>query len=417
MCVENKRKPPLPLARRMMRPAMALLLLISWAAAMPRFTWDHLTTFAHCSNTTGLLSPTALRAFRNHSFLVIEKVQCLACAPVNRSCEEKMYAVSHQLKAASPGVETYVYVAVDVARPMYDAYSWFRAHPSSELHTSKGALVTHTTAYCPLCPVFDFTDEETPARWNAVVTDAISTGGMDGCFVDGIASGAGFKHSLLKAVLPTKQDAWLAALNTTLGALRASVGPGRVLLQNAHRGWPSSHGARTQLGVGGRIDAKLSFGPKSLQADMKLLSETAPRIAALYQNFRPGPGGNHAPYNVSLAAFLISMGNTSFWSYTETQAFDGDTWECANWAAPTGHEADYVRPLGRPLRPPLSCVAGPKAGQVDCSRSFASGTCAYLSTHGADARSCVWWADGAEVGDGATCANADLRQASCHRYR
>jgi hypothetical protein len=88
-------------------------------------------------------------------------------------------------------------------------------------------------------------------------------------------------------------------------------------------------------------------------------------------------------------------------------------WECANWAAVTGHEVDYVRPLGPPLVPAMNCRAGPKAGEVDCSRKFATGTCAYVSTHGADARSCVWWSDGAEVGDAATCANSSIRTASC----
>ena len=61
----------------------------------------------------------------------------------------------------------------------------------------------------------------------------------------------------------------------------------------------------------------------------------------------------------------------------------------------------------------MSCRAGKKGGQIDCSRPFATGTCAYLSTHGADARSCVWWSDGAVVGDEATCANADVRRTAC----
>ena len=38
------------------------------AAPLPRFTWDHMTTFAHCSNTSGPLSAAALQAFRNHSW-------------------------------------------------------------------------------------------------------------------------------------------------------------------------------------------------------------------------------------------------------------------------------------------------------------------------------------------------------------
>ena len=65
---------------------LKLLLLPPQAESMPRFTWDHITTFAHCSNTSGPLSGAALQAFRNHSFVVLEKVQCLACAPVRQPC-------------------------------------------------------------------------------------------------------------------------------------------------------------------------------------------------------------------------------------------------------------------------------------------------------------------------------------------
>ena len=395
---------------------LVLLMLLPLAAPMPRFTWEHISTFAHCSNTTGSLSASTLGTFHRHSFVVLEKVQCLTCAPVNRSCEEKMYAASRQLKASNPGVEVYVYVAVDIARPMYDAYEWFNTHPAAELHDSHGKLLSHTSAYCPVCRVFDYTDDTgpTPARWNAVVTDAISKGKMDGCFVDGISSGPGFKGGLLRGATAAKQDAWLVALNSTLAALRAAVGDDTVLLQNSHSGWPQRHGARTQLGVGGKIDSKLSFSAGSLQADMQLFSETAPRVAALYQNFGQNQRG-HAEYDVSLAAFLIAMGNTSYWSFTETQVFDGDTWECANWAAASGHEADYVRPLGRPLEPAMQCRAGAKLGQKDCSRTFETGTCAYVSTHGSDARSCVWWSDGAGIGDAATCADNVIRAASCKK--
>jgi hypothetical protein len=109
------------------------------------------------------------------------------------------------------------------------------------------------------------------------------------------------------------------------------------------------------------------------------------------------------------------MGNTSFWSFTETQVFDGDTWECANWAAANGHEADYARPLGPPLEPAMKCRPGVKSGVVDCSRAFGTGTCAYISTHESNARSCVWWSDGVAVGDAATCANETIRAASCEK--
>eukprot|EP00663_Eupelagonemidae_sp_cell21sb_P005694 gene5694-2030_t len=278
-----------------------LCLLLPLASAMPRFSWDTIQTFTHCANISGPLSPAALRAFRNNSFVVIEKMQCLFCAPVNHSAEAKMYAASRQLKGSNPWVETYVYAAVDVARTMYDAYTWFHDNPAAELHTDSGKLVTHTTTFCNDCPAFDYTDTSgpTPARWNKVIIDAVDVGGMDGAFIDGIASEGGFRKSLLKGIAPARQVAYLVALNATLASLRRQLGGDRVLMQNCHAGWSSSGDARTQLGVGGRIDSKLSFRTHSLLADMALFATTAPRVAALYQNYGPHDTG-HQPYNVSL---------------------------------------------------------------------------------------------------------------------
>ena len=340
-----------------MRAGQIMLLLLSarLGQPLPPWSWETIQTFSHCSNTTGPLSPAALNYFSNNSFTVIEKVQCIACAPVNHSAETKMYAASQQLKAVNPKMETYVYHAVDVARSMYDALAWFDAHPGSELHKANGDLVVHSTIYCPKCHAFDYTDTvgPTPTRWNAVIVDAIQKGGMDGAFIDGISSDHGFKASLLNGVEASKQDAWLVALNSTLAELRHSLGDGYVLIQNAHRGWPESRDARTQLGVNGKIDSKLSFGPPpSIVSDMLLFANTSPRIAALYQTFGGSHGGK-ASYNISLAAFLISMNKYAYWSFTETLAFDGDTWECDNWAHETGHERDYSRPLGEPTEPAM----------------------------------------------------------------
>ena len=396
--------------------------------ALPRFSWDTLNTFAHCSNHTGPLSDHALAAFGHHRFVVVEKDQCFSCAPANHSAEQKMYAASRQLKAAIPGVETYVYTAVDVARRMYDGLLWFDSHPEAELHNDTGGLVTHDTTWCPRCAAFDYTDTlgPTPARWNAVVLDAIASGGMDGAFIDGIDSAATLTGpgGLLAAVPPPKQHQWMLALNATLATLRRSVGGGAVLIQNCHAGWDRSGDARTQLGVGGKIDSKLSFGPKSLWEDMVLFASTSPRVAALYQNF--GDAG-HAGYAVSLAAFLVSMGPNAYWSFTQTDGVAG--WGCADWAAKNGHEADLSRPLGKPATSAMQCRddgsggsdilddnldAG--AGRV-CTRRFGSGTCVYMrvgvGATPATTASCVWWSDGAVVGDAFTCASATARSAAC----
>ena len=51
------------------------------------------------------------------------------------------------------------------------------------------------------------------------------------------------------------------------------------------------------------------------------------------------------------------MGPNAYWSYTRTLSVSpravwpnnvAGSWSCDNWAAVTGHEADYTRPLGAP---------------------------------------------------------------------
>eukprot|EP01052_Picozoa_sp_SAG31_P057081 SAG31_NODE_16695_length_699_cov_1.203333_1_plen_118_part_01 len=95
-------------------PRLAALRQRDGQQAMPRFSWDTIQTFSHCANSSGPLSPVALEYFRNDSFVVIEKSQAISSAPVNRSAEMKMYAAAAQLKARSPGIQVYIYHAVDV---------------------------------------------------------------------------------------------------------------------------------------------------------------------------------------------------------------------------------------------------------------------------------------------------------------
>ena len=130
------------------------------------------------------------------------------------------------------------------------------------------------------------------------------------------------------------------------------------------------------------------------------------------QNFGGSRSESKASYNHSLAAFLISMNENAVWSFTETLANDGDTWECWNWIKSDGHGADMNRALGEPLHPAMhGCADG------HCARAFASGTCSYLAVQSSarDTMSCVWWSDGAVVGDEATCANAALKADACRQ--
>lgn len=380
---------------------------------MPAWNWSTIRTFAHCANSSGTLSDQTLSAFARHDFVVFEKFQGKTMAPVNHSAEAKIAAAARQIKKVNAQAEVYIYTAVDFVRSYYDGWAWFDDHPTAELHDKNGRLIAAPASVVSEWPgahVFDFAQKEAQARWNAVVLKAIASGDLDGTYVDGIKSDMEFTRSLLSPASSQKRHAWLAGFNATMHALRVAVGSSKVLLQNSHSDWPRALDVRLQLGVDGKLDSTLSFQPgPTLLSDMQLVAATSPRIGAIYQSFaaRGAVDDQMARYNTSLAAFLISMGPYSYWSYTpllgainrttrRTMA-DG-SWSCANWATPTGHEPDYLRPLGPPTGPALQCQEG------KCARRFESGTCAFLDTtptgvkHSSHA-SCIWWADGTHVGN------------------
>jgi hypothetical protein len=380
---------------------------------MPAWNWSTIRTFAHCANSSGTLSDQTLRAFARHDFVVFEKFQGKTMAPVNQSAEAKIAAAARQIKTVNTQAEVYMYTAVDFVRGYYDGWAWFDRHPTAELHDKDGRLVAASASVVSEWPgahVFDFSQTEAQARWNSVVLEAIASGDLDGTYVDGIKSDVEFTRSLLSPASNQKRRAWLAGLNATMHALRVAVGSSKVLLQNSHSDWPRALDVRLQLGVGGKLDSTLSFQPgPTLLSDMQLVAATSPRIGAIYQSFaaRGAVDDQMARYNTSLAAFLISMGPYSYWSYTpllgainrttrRTMA-DG-SWSCANWATPTGHEPDYLRPLGPPAVPAMQCQQG------KCARRFESGTCAFLDTTPTGSKharhtSCIWWADGTHVGN------------------
>ena len=53
------------------------------------------------------------------SFTVLEKYQCLFCAPNQTSGEEKVLAAASQIRAANPAAPIIFYFAVDYTRRWY----------------------------------------------------------------------------------------------------------------------------------------------------------------------------------------------------------------------------------------------------------------------------------------------------------
>ena len=79
------------------------------AAAPPTFSWDTLPVFIHCSNKSGPLNDAIISAMAASSFAVIEKYQCLECAPNYTGGEDKVIAAAEAIRAVNPNASVFMY--------------------------------------------------------------------------------------------------------------------------------------------------------------------------------------------------------------------------------------------------------------------------------------------------------------------
>jgi len=75
------------------------------------------------------------------SFTVLEKYQCLVCAPIQNSGEEKVMAAAKQIRAVNPKAPIIFYFAVDYTRRWYDLRVAFDKKPELEVRNKDGSLV------------------------------------------------------------------------------------------------------------------------------------------------------------------------------------------------------------------------------------------------------------------------------------
>lgn len=167
--------------------AWTLFLLLSSASAqpsLPPWTWGTVPTFVHCSNSSGPLNDAILDTMAAASWTVIEKFQCVECAPVGRGGEAKVLAAAAQIRAVNPSAAIFFYFAVDYTRNWYTLGDYFDAHPELEVHNADGTLAT-VRSEGSTWHVFDFSAPAALSAWVADVAATVAKGNLQGIFIDG----------------------------------------------------------------------------------------------------------------------------------------------------------------------------------------------------------------------------------------
>lgn len=377
-----------PAVRRTFLCACVLTLAVATAPVAGRvapWSWDHMSTFVHCSNKTGPLSDEIVSLMASSSFTVLEKYMCLFCAPNRTGAEGKVLAAAAQIRAVNPKAPVFFYFAVDYARRWYDLGTWFDEHPHLEVHNADGSLATvqNDDDGNNSWHVFDFAKGEALAKWAGDVANVVRKGDLDGIFIDGYR-GVGdrsWPDRLLPLADNATRSSWLHhAWNLTGPTLAAALPPGTIMLPNGD--------GRTLYGPPPGYNAVSIefFTPKQIPLLMSLAAtKTFVEVHAYI-------GDDVALFNTTLAAFLVAHGENSYFGA-------GNTWDtCESWLVPY-QIAEYQKPLGAPKHD-AKVVNGTKA--TTYSRAFGSGTHVVLevpfSAKGSLA-SCVWWGDGSSTGN------------------
>ena len=336
----------------------------------PKFSWDFIPQFIHCSNNSGPLNEQILQAMTASQigFVVIEKYQCLHCSPNFDRGETKELAAAKAIKAIDPTKPVFFYFAVDYARTWYELGRYFDAHPSMEVHNADGSLATVSSEGF-VWHVFDFAVPLAREAWVETLVNASKSALIDGVFIDGYRSPSSWTKQLIPKASAEEQRAWLEGVNVTGQLLGRSMPSGSTLIINPgseYSYFPGYNAISVEF-----FDAKID--------DMEQLHALAGTLLEVHVY----AGRDEGKFNTTLAAFLCSAGEGAFFGA-------GDSWDtCDSWLI---HHTEYTKPLGKP-QPPVITHNG-----TIWTRTFASGTVAVVDTSGGAARTCVRWADGYRTG-------------------
>lgn len=365
----------------------ALLCSLAQAAPPAPWSWSTVQTFVHCSNQSGPLNDQIVALMANSAFTVIEKYQCLECAPVGTGAEQKQNEAAMAVRRVNPNATMILYFAVDYARRWFNLGNWFDAHPSAEVHNADGSLAT-VSSEGNTWHIFDFAVPQAQQAWvwdiaNTVwTTDPVSgTRLWDGVFIDGYRGAAGWPSQLIPNATPAEQAAWIAGVNAT-GAMMAAALNGDGSVNDTIR-LINPGSSMGEFGHGGAAYNAVSI---------EFFTPTAGSIAQLQQLGADGMlltevhgyiGGNVTLFNLSLAAYLAGVEPGQYFGA-------GAEWSaCDDWLIP---HPEYAKPLGVPDGPAV--VSG---GGAVFTRSF-GGNATRVTIDTGKQTSCIWWADGTTTG-------------------
>ena len=356
--------------------AWTLFLLLSSASAqpsLPPWTWGTVPTFVHCSNSSGPLNDAILDTMAAASWTVIEKFQCVECAPVGRGGEAKVLAAAAQIRARNPNSAIFFYFSAVLARRWYALGEYFDAHPALEVHNADGSLANSTPiSENSTWHIFGHNEPTATRAWVDDVAQTVAKGDLQGVFIDGYRDPSTWASQRIPLANASTQAAWVdAAWNETGPGLAAALPAAAIRISNGASESPPGFNALS-------IEF---FTPTNVSiAQLEALRGTFVEVHAY-------AGANSTLFALSLTAFLLGAQEGHYFGA-------GDTWDtCDSWmVAP--QLADYARPLG------AAVTAGPRV-----TRAFATGTTAALvvDARGKGVAACVRWADGAMTGTPGGC--------------
>ena len=364
---------------------LLFLLLNLASAARPKFSWETVPTFIHCSNASGELNQDAVSAMSQASYTVLEKFQCLSCAPEESGAEAKILSAAAAIRKVNPEAAVFLYYQVDLARTWYDSGAFFDKNPYLEVHNANGSLASSEGWH-----VYDFAKEKAIAVWSASIAKVVQEGNLDGVFVDGYRGGLGWADGLVPNASAEERLIWTsAAWNKTGVALASALADvahaDAILIPNGSPALSSPPGFADNQSIE-------FFSPYTL-ADLEAVRKAGQR--SRFQEVHAYVGDNKELFELTLAAFLVSAGDNSYFGA-------GNTWDsCDSWLIKSQLET-YRRPLGDPTAP-ATCKGSfsPSSTFYSCARNFSSGTTAIFTFNKSKGNrtdeqfsSCIRWSDG-----------------------
>ena len=305
-------------------PLLLALCASSTAAAPLVWSWATPSTFIHCSNSSGPLSPAAASAMATASFAVIEKYQSLLQPPVRTGGELKVTEAALQVRALNPNATLIFYFAVDYTRGWYDLGRWFDEHSSLQVHDAEGRRVNHTDSDGGApnnWGIFDWAQPLARSAWvdriASVVGTADASGGnlFDGVFIDGYRSPASWTAGLMPNASQAEQAAWLAGAALLGPALAAALPSGSTRFINPGQVYSSFPGYNANS-----IEF-FTADDASIQALQALQGQFATVEVHAYS------GADLGKFNATLAAYLLGAFEGAYFGA-------GAQWaQCDDWRA------------------------------------------------------------------------------------